>query len=98
MEQITKKEFEETVLNGLASDIFIAERSYGMFKTIGEQFESINQSKQYVELFKVTQAAYKDQFLLATARLFDSASDRNKTRSVQGLLKFMSDNLSRLPA
>src|SRR5436190_12337175 len=97
MDRISKEEFDQIVLDGLAIDIFIAERSFGMFKAIGERIDAISQSK-HADVFKVTQTAFKDQFLLATARLFDVPSTRNKTRCIHGLLEFMANNQSRLPA
>jgi hypothetical protein len=97
MEKITKKELENIVLHGLATDIFIAERSFLLFKTIGEKNEEIIENKNFLDFFKGAQDACKDQFLIATSRLFDSPSERNKTRCVAGVLKFLSKNSEKLP-
>jgi hypothetical protein len=93
--QISQEELKEYVLHGLATDIFIAERAYELFVTIGKkgkQFDS-----KYQEFFKASQGAFKDQFLLSLARLFDRPSTRNKIRCVQGLLNHLVDNKNRLP-
>jgi hypothetical protein len=96
MERITKQELEEIVLKGIAADVFIAERAYSMFKIIGENGSSIYNSK-YQQFFKSTQAAFKDQFLLAMSRLFDKPSDRNKTRCMLGVIDLIVKNSFRLP-
>jgi hypothetical protein len=97
MERISKKELENLILHGLAPDIFIAERAYSMFQTIGEKSKELSQRNNYGEFFGSTQAAFKDQFLLAVSRIFDSPSRRNKTRCIKGVLQFLSDNSQRLP-
>jgi hypothetical protein len=96
MEKITKSEFDSLVLNGIAVDMFIAERAYTLFQTIGNKSDLIDgiRSKDF---FMCAQLAFKDQFLLAMARLFDSPSKRNKTRCILGLIQFISKNITRLP-
>lgn len=96
MERITKQQLNDIVLHGIATDIFIAERAYAMFKTIGEQ-SHILLGNDYQGFFKSAQEAFKDQFLLAMSRLFDSPSDRNFTRCIRGLIDFLARNSFRLP-
>jgi hypothetical protein len=96
MERITKKELEQMVLSGIAADVFIAERAYSMFKMIGDNGGSIAKS-EYREFFKSSQGAFKDQFLLAMARLFDKPSNRNKTRCILGVIDLIVKNSFRLP-
>jgi hypothetical protein len=97
MERISKKELEDLILHGLAPDIFIAERAFSMFRTIGEKSKELSERNNYGEFFGSTQTAFKDQFLLAVSRIFDTPSKRNKTRCVKGVLQFLSDNSKRLP-
>lgn len=96
MERVTKDELKEMILHGLATDVFIAERAYVMFKSLGEKSHIVN-GKDCYAFFSVAQEAFKDQFLLAISRLFDSPSSRNKTRCIEGALDFMSKNICRLP-
>jgi len=95
MERVSKQHLENIVLHGLATDIFIAERAFSLFKAIGEHPELIK--KKSGVFFKSAQEAFKDQYLLALARLFDNASDKNPTRCMEGLLRFLSNNNTRLP-
>ena len=96
MDRITKQELEQIVLNGIAADVFIAERAYSMFKVIGQNGNIIDNTN-YKEFFKLTQEALKDRFLLAMARLFDKPSSKNKTRCILGLIDLIKKNSSRLP-
>lgn len=97
MEKVSKKKFEELILHGLAADIFIADRAYSMFKTIGESSNELSKRNNYGEFFGSAQAAFKDQFLLAISRIFDSPSKRNETRCLKGVLQFLEHNSNRLP-
>lgn len=97
MKKITNQELEEIVLHGIAVDIFTAERAYCMFTTIGKESNLIG-SNNYQEFFRSAQAAFRDQFLLAMGRLFDKASDRNKTRCIAGIIELIENNSFRLPA
>lgn len=96
MKPITKEELENLILHGIASDIFIAERAYSMFKTIGDKSDDISGRNGYQDFFLSAQIAFKDQFLLAASRIFDTPS-RNKTRCVLGVLTYLSNNSNRLP-
>ncbi len=95
-ELMTPEKLKQFVLHGLASDIFIAERAYESFVAIGKkgkQFKS-----KYNPFFIAAQDAFKDQFLIAMARLFDKPSSRHETRCIRGLLNLLENNKSSLPA
>lgn len=97
MEKITKKELEDQILHGIAVDIFKAERAYALFTTLGAHGEAIKESRGFSELFRAIQDSWKDEFLLAIARLFDTPSNKYPTRCITGLLQFLAKNSTRLP-
>ena len=96
MGQISKTELEDIVRHGIATDIFIAERAYTMLKTIGEQAGRINRT-DYSSFFGCTQMALKDQFMMATSRLYDKPSTKYQTRCIEGHLRYLESNSDRLP-
>lgn len=96
MKQITRGELEQRVL-GLTTDIFIAERAYSMLQEIGDQRKQIEKLSGFKELLLTMQAACKDQFLIATARLFDKALNGYETTCVYGLLSYLKKNAAYLP-
>lgn len=96
MGQISKTELEDIVLHGIAADIFIAERAYTMLKTIGELSGRVNKT-DYSSFFGCTQTAFKDQFMMATSRLYDKPSPKYQTRCIEGLLRYLESNSDRLP-
>jgi hypothetical protein len=96
MEKISKTELEDIVLHGIAADIFIAERAYAMLKTIGELSEHVN-GTDYADFFGCTQTAFKDQFMIAVARLYDKPNAKYQTRCIHGLIKYLESNSDRLP-
>jgi hypothetical protein len=95
MERVSKQDLTKIVIHGLATDIFIAERAFSLFKEIGDHPDLVRRPSGL--FFKSAQEAFKDQYLLALARLFDNASKKNPTRCMEGLLKFIEKNHSRMP-
>jgi hypothetical protein len=91
-----KSELEKIILHGVVVDIFIAERAYSMLKIIDENIYTLNERKDIVNFFHCTQAAFKDQFLIAISRIFDKHT-KNKTRCIFSLLAFIEKNISKLP-
>lgn len=93
-----KERLSRIIHNGLDVDIFLAERSYAMFKEIGLYADRIKeQAMIYGKFFYVTQESFRNQYVLAVARLYDKPNDKFETRCVHGLLNFMQDNASQFP-
>ena len=97
MNKITSEKLEKIVRDGIATDIFIAERAYAVFKTIGEKSGEINSLRGSSTFFVSAQAAFKDQFLLSMARLFDNPSDKYETRCIKGVINLLAESPRSLP-
>lgn len=97
MKDNIKDRLRDMIWKGISVDIFYAERSYALFREIGDQSNRILKHKGYGTFFGVAQEALKDQFLLAISRLCDRPSKRNPTRCIEGILEFMSTNIHSLP-
>ncbi len=92
----TKEELKELIWNGIAADVFLSERWFHLFTSIGEVFPEIQEKSLSPLFFNNAKLAFRDQFLIATARLFDSPKKKYKTSCVQLVLDFLSKNESKL--
>lgn len=92
----TKEELKELIWNGIAADVFLSERWFYLFTSIGEVFPEIQKKNLSPLFFNNAKLAFRDQFLIATARLFDLQSKKYKTSGVLIVLDFLSKNVTRL--
>jgi len=83
----------------LVIDIFKAEQAYELVKIIGLNSDEIKRGKfhNYDELFGTIQLALQTESLLATARIYDTPSNKYPTRCLRGLIKYLSDKADELP-
>jgi len=94
---LTKEDLKRKVRDGAVSDIFRAERAYGLLREIGTNAGAINASRGFGELFGVFQALAQSEVLLALARLYDRPNPRYPVRCLQGLLKELEAHAEELP-
>lgn len=86
------------ITEGIRDDIFECERYYYIAKTIGDKSIQINKDPRNFGLFfGAIQRGLNSSCLMALSRLFDKSNDRNKTRSLEGLLNFLEKNIKNLP-
>lgn len=64
MDNISKKEFENLIRHGIASHIFIAERAYSMFKTIGDKSNDLSGRNGYQGFLEAHKQHSKTSFYL----------------------------------
>jgi hypothetical protein len=89
---------EAITQDGLASDIFRAERAIALLRVSGTRADEINNGKgNFGELFGAFQTALTTEATLAVARLYDRPSQRYPTRCLVGVLSFLSEHNDELP-
>jgi hypothetical protein len=91
-----KEELKKLIWEGIAKDVFMAEKSFHLFKSIGELYSEIDKKRMSGIFFKSAQDAFKDQFIMAISRLYDAPLKKYKTSCILLVLKFLSDNSKRL--
>jgi hypothetical protein len=86
------------VAEGIAEDVFVAERAYQLLKTIGSHAAEINANDlNFGQLFGTIQDLCKTTAVLATARVFDRRNSRYETHRVGAVLDFIEVHRAELP-
>jgi hypothetical protein len=95
---ISRHDLEAITQDGLASDIFRAERAIALLRVSGTRADEINNGKgNFGELFGAFQTALTTEATLAVARLYDRPSPRYPTRCLVGVLNFLCEHNDELP-
>jgi HTH-type transcriptional regulator/antitoxin HigA len=95
-DQVKKK--LNDIVDGIRDDIFKADRYYFLVKEIGIHSKTINKDpRNFGQLFGTLQKGMQGEFLIAISRIYDKSDDRNKTRSLQGLINFLEKHKFQLP-
>lgn len=95
---ISRQDLEAIIQDGLASDIFRAERAIALLQVSGTRADEINSGNgNFGELFGAFQAALTTEATLAIARLYDRPSQRHPTRCLAGVLDFLAEHNDELP-
>jgi len=95
---ISRQALEAIIRDGLASDIFRAERAIALLQVSGARADQINSGQgNFGELFGVVQEALTTEATLALARLYDKPSTRYPTRCLIGVLDFTISHNQELP-
>ena len=87
------------MVNGLASNVFYAERSYFLLTKIGEHSPEINKAKDGIpNLFAAFQDVLQTDTVISVSKLFDNPNPRYKVRCIKAVLDFAKDNIHEMGA
>jgi hypothetical protein len=95
---MNKSKLSDFIEKGLATDLYKAERALSVVQTIGKHREKINRLNERLKsTFIYLQEVCLHEFVLATARVYDKPSSRNKTRCLQFLINDLIANPGTFP-